>query len=119
MKIKLQEKDYFSWLQGIKTKIKSAQIKSALSANSEMINLYWDIGKSIVEKQETHKWGSAVVEQLSIDPYRFDFMQLTKYAQECEIELSLMDNIPKFLLELGKGFAFLGQQYEIKINNKN
>ncbi len=227
----ISEKDYIVWLAEIKTKIKSAQIKAALSANAEMISLYWDLGRPIVEKQEYEKWGTAVVERLSRDlkkefpemtgfsrtnlfairqfylfyycgtefvpqpvgqipwghtrliigkiknfdeaifysqqtiengwsrdvlamqiesnlfarqgnsltnftqtlpkpnsdlakqtlkdPYRFDFMQLTKDAKEREIELDLMRHITEFLLELGKGFAFIGRQYDISINEKN
>ena len=225
------EKKYLVWLQEIKHQIKTAQIKAALSASFEMIQLYWNIGQSIVEKQEIQKWGSSVVEKLSKDlrkefpdvsglsrtnlfamrqfylfyrensefvpqlvgqipwghtrliiskiknvqealyysqqtiennwsrdilamqiesklynregkavtnfkktlpkphsdlanqtlkdPYMFDFMMLKKDAQEHEIEISLTKHITQFLLELGKGFAFIGRQYEITINKKN
>ncbi len=225
------DKEYSNWLKEIKQQIQSAQIKAALSANLEMIELYWSIGKSIIKKQETHEWGSSVVEQLSRDlkkefpdvsglsrtnlfamrqfylfykdvtefvpqlvgqipwghtrliiskvknveialyysqqtlenswsrdilsmqiesklyeregkaitnfkktlpkthsdlanqtlkdPYIFDFMMLKKDAQEYEIEKSLTKHITQFLLELGKGFAFIGRQYEITINKKN
>ncbi len=61
------EIEYINWLNDLKIQIKSAQIKSALSANFEMIQLYWYIGKSIVEKQEIQKWGTSVVERLSND----------------------------------------------------
>lgn len=226
----IPEKDYLIWLQELKRKIQSSQIKASLSVNQELINLYWQIGKAIADKQETQKWGSSVVEKLSKDlkkefpnmtgfsrsnlfsmrqfylfykysdefvqqlvrqipwghirlifskiknikeavfytqqslenawsrnilsiqiendlyqrqgkainnfettlpkiqsdlaneilkdPYVFDFMLLKKDAKELEIELSLIDHITKFLLELGKGFAFIGRQYEIEINHK-
>ncbi len=44
------------------------------------------------------------------DPYRFDFLGLTDEAQEREIENALVRHVTEFLLELGAGFAFVGQQ---------
>ena len=50
---------FYSGLLGdIKTRIRQAQIKATLSANAEMILLYWDIGRGIVEKQAMLGWGS-------------------------------------------------------------
>jgi predicted nuclease of restriction endonuclease-like (RecB) superfamily len=50
------------------------------------------------------------------DPYLFDFLELEETAQEKEIECNLMSHITSFLLELGKGFAFVGRQYRIEIS---
>jgi predicted nuclease of restriction endonuclease-like (RecB) superfamily len=58
---------YEDFLNNLKTKIRSAQIKAALSVNRELIALYWEIGKAIAEKQEKHGWGFAVVDQLAKD----------------------------------------------------
>lgn len=44
------------------------------------------------------------------DPYRFDFLSLTLGAQERDIENALIEHVTDFLLELGAGFAFVGQQ---------
>ncbi len=44
------------------------------------------------------------------DPYRFDFLSLTRDAQERDIENALIKHVTDFLLELGAGFAFVGQQ---------
>ncbi len=52
------------------------------------------------------------------DPYKFDFLTLEKDVQELELEKQLTQNITKFLLELGKGFAFVGRQYPLQIGNK-
>ena len=49
------------------------------------------------------------------DPYRFDFLGLTDEAQEREIEHALVKHVTEFLLELGAGFAFVGQQVLIEI----
>jgi predicted nuclease of restriction endonuclease-like (RecB) superfamily len=53
------------------------------------------------------------------DPYIFDFLSLTKNFNEKELEKSLIDNIAKFLLELGKGFAFIGSQYHLEVSGKD
>jgi predicted nuclease of restriction endonuclease-like (RecB) superfamily len=58
---------YFEFLADIKERIRTAQIGAVLAANRELITLYWDIGKAIVERQKTEKWGRAVVERLAID----------------------------------------------------
>jgi predicted nuclease of restriction endonuclease-like (RecB) superfamily len=52
------------------------------------------------------------------DPYQFDFLTLEKNIQELELEKNLTENITKFLLELGKGFAFVGLQYPIIVGKK-
>ncbi len=223
--------EYSEWLSSIKVQIHHAQIKASLSVNNELISLYWEIGKSIVEKQELQNWGNSVVEKLSNDlknqlenvtgfsrtnlfamrqfylfykshgekvpqlagqipwghnrlilnkikdveeaffytrntiengwsrnilelqiesklferqgkavtnfqqtlpkpqsdlakqtlkdPYVFDFLTLEKGVQELQIEKQLVSHVTKFLLELGKGFAFIGRQYELKIGNKS
>ena len=67
MKLDKQHNDYIEWINDIKSKIRTAQIKAALSANSELIRLYWDIGKDIFEKQELKGWGNSIVDSLSKD----------------------------------------------------
>ncbi len=62
-----QNVDYQSWLNQIKQKIKSAQYRAALSVNSVLLDLYWEIGKEIVEKQKFEDWGSGFIEQFALD----------------------------------------------------
>lgn len=250
-------KEYKAWIQELKQRISSSQIKAGLAVNAEMITLYWSIGKDIFEKQEKLGWGSKIVEQMSKDlkrelpdtngfsrtnlfamkqfylfykdhelvhqvggliqddtknkenqivhqaagqlskesilckipwrhhiailqhckdiesayfyvkqtllnnwsrnvliiqlesnlverqgkainnfevtlpklqsdlaketlkdPYKFDFLTLEADVQEFELEKQLTENITQFLLELGKGFAFVGRQYPIQIGDK-
>ncbi len=61
------DKTYQSWLTDLKNRVKTAQLKAALAVNSELILLYWQIGKSILEKQEELGWGAKVIDQLSKD----------------------------------------------------
>jgi len=231
MKLDKQHTDYLEWLNNLKSKIRTTQIKAALSANSELIKLYWEIGKDIFEKQEIKGWGNSIVENLSKDlkaefpnmkgfsrrnlfymkkfynfyksdfekvqrlvaqipwghniliisksqnineaifylnetlennwsrdildlqiendlfkrkgnavtnfsnslpkpnsdlanqtlkdPYLFDFLTLKNDADEKSIEDQLTKHITRFLLELGKGFAFIGRQYHLEIGEKD
>ncbi len=63
----LQPKEYAQTLADIKKQIQETQVKAALSANKELIKLYWSIGKTITEKQENSGWGSNVIECLIKD----------------------------------------------------
>jgi predicted nuclease of restriction endonuclease-like (RecB) superfamily len=58
---------YEEFLRDLKTRIRSTQIKAAIAVNTELISLYWEIGKSIVERQEKAGWGDEVVDRLSRD----------------------------------------------------
>lgn len=58
---------------------------------------------------------SSLAEQTFKDPYNFDFLGLENDALEKSIEDELVKHITAFLLEMGKGFAFLGRQYKIEI----
>ncbi|MCY4282602.1 MAG: DUF1016 N-terminal domain-containing protein [Gammaproteobacteria bacterium] len=59
--------DYTAWLGELKVRIQSARISAARSINREMILLYWDIVRGIVEKQKELGWGDSVVNQLAFD----------------------------------------------------
>jgi predicted nuclease of restriction endonuclease-like (RecB) superfamily len=234
---------YAALLDELKARIRAAQVKAALSVNRELILLYWDIGKSIVERQRKEGWGKSVVERFARDlqaefpgisgfspqnmcymrafylawtvevanlqqpvgeldgenlpqavgeipwghnvqllsklndpskrfwyaqktiehgwsravlvhqiesslyerqgkavtnfdralpppqsdlarqalkdPYVFDFLTLTEDAAERELERGLLAHIRKFLLELGTGFAFVGQQHHLEVGGED
>jgi len=223
------DKEYVSFLKEIKNKIKTAQIKAAVKVNEELLRLYWDIAKMIVDKQKEAKWGDGIIEKISSDlkkefpnmkgfsvtnikymrkwylfwskspqvvdeifripwghnreiitkcknidealfyvkktiengysravlihqiesnlygrsnkainnfdkqlpaiqsdlakeqlkdPYCFDFLSLSEKYNEKELEDALMDNLTKFLLELGSGFAFVGRQYRLEVGGE-
>jgi predicted nuclease of restriction endonuclease-like (RecB) superfamily len=231
MNQELNIKDFGNWIIDLKSRIHEAQSKVAFSINSQLIELYWDIGKSVAEKQEKANWGSnfiervatelkhefpqikgfsrrnlyamsqwykfysqkyqfvpqpvaqipwshnrliiskvknideaefyclktiengwdrdtleiqitkklfekagkaihnfgntlpasqsKLVEQTLKDPYNFDFLGLEDDALEKAIEDELAKHITEFLLELGKGFAFLGRQFKIEISEND
>jgi predicted nuclease of restriction endonuclease-like (RecB) superfamily len=58
---------YKELLNELKEKIRNAQLKAALAVNEELIRLYWDLGKTIVEKHRQEKWGSKVVDNIGLD----------------------------------------------------
>lgn len=224
------EKQYKEFLDEIKEKVYKAQYQALKAVNKELINLYWEIGKSILEKQQRYKWGKSVVENLSKDlqnefpgvkgfssdnlwrmrkfamhynnneklaplvqeigwshniivmekckedlerefyikmtrkygwtknvlinqieakayerflinqtsfdktlakkykhqaklavkdSYSFDFLEMNEVYSEREIELGLIKNIRKFLLEMGGDFAFMGNQYRVQVGNED
>lgn len=230
---------YRDFLEGLRARIRTAQVKASLAANRELVRLYWDIGKSIAMRQRSAGWGRGVVERLSRDlqasfpgvqgfsrqnvwnmrafyrawsvpgsilqqpvgessemeipqivgqlpwghnlallaklrhskerlwyatmaiehgwsravlihqiesglygrqgkavtnfkttlpplqsdlaeqamkdPYTFDFLTLADAARETELEHGLVEHVRKFLLELGAGFAFVGQQVHLAV----
>jgi predicted nuclease of restriction endonuclease-like (RecB) superfamily len=61
---------------------------------------------------------SDLANQLLKDPYNFDFLTLTESYKERELETALVDNITKFLLELGSGFAYVGRQVPLMVGGQ-
>lgn len=57
--------------------------------------------------------------ELLKDPYIFDFISTRKTMREIDFENALVDNITKFLLELGGSFAFVGRQYHIVVGTED
>jgi YhcG PDDEXK nuclease domain len=58
---------------------------------------------------------SDLAQQTLKDPYNFDFVAMSDSMKEKDLENQLVTQISKFLLELGKGFAFVGRQYHLEI----
>jgi len=222
--------DYHNFIANIKAKIQQAQIKASVKVNNELINLYWNLGKMITERQALSKWGDGLIKQIELDlklampntkgfsssnlkymrrfyvfysestnaeksqqlavqlpwghnmlildkikapeiatkylemaiennwarsvldlkieaqahlnynqinnfaitlpepesdlanslikdEYNFGFLTILKNYKEKELETELTTNITKFLLELGKGFSYVGRQYKVTIGN--
>ena len=80
MTVELISSEYKSWLTDLKQQIKNTQIKAAVTVNSQLIMLYWDLGRQIVEKHDKAKWGSGFIEQLSQD-LRNEFPEMTGFRR--------------------------------------
>lgn len=59
-----------------------------------------------------------LAQEMTKDPYQFDFLAIRERYDEKELKDALMDNITTFLLELGTGFAFVGREYRIQVGSK-
>lgn len=82
--------------------------------------MYEKTGKAVTNFPETlpSKQSEIAIQTLK-DPYNFDFLGLYNDALEKAIEDELVKHITEFLLELGKGFAFIGRQYKIEISESD
>lgn len=58
---------YGELLENLKARIRSARVQAALAVNRELVLLYWDIGRSILERQQQEGWGAKVIERLADD----------------------------------------------------
>lgn len=58
---------YTAWLDELKTRIHTAQQQAALAVNRELVLLYWQIGRDILERQDREGWGAKVIERLAQD----------------------------------------------------
>ena len=59
--------DYTAFLTEVKGRIQTARLQAGRAVNRELVMLYWDIGRGIVEKQQVAGWGDGVVERLAAD----------------------------------------------------
>ena len=59
-----------------------------------------------------------LAQQMTRDPYCFGFLTLTERYREKELKDALMQNLQQFLLELGTGFAYIGREYRLQIDDK-
>ncbi|KVV53447.1 hypothetical protein WK92_08360 [Burkholderia ubonensis] len=59
--------DYRSWLTDLKQRVEHARQRAAASANRELVTLYWQIGRDILERQQQRGWGAKVIDQLARD----------------------------------------------------
>ncbi|KVO41304.1 PDDEXK nuclease domain-containing protein [Burkholderia ubonensis] len=59
--------DYRSWLTDLKQRVEHARQRAAASANRELVTLYWQIGRDILERQQRQGWGAKVIDQLARD----------------------------------------------------
>jgi predicted nuclease of restriction endonuclease-like (RecB) superfamily len=71
---------YGEWFSDIKSRIYAARQRAALAVNTEMLQVYWRIGRDIIDKQENQGWGTKVVERLSHD-LRKEFPDLGGFSQ--------------------------------------
>ena len=59
--------EYRRFIESLKTRVISARMSAARAVNCDLIRLYWDIGRAVVEKQKALEWGESVVDRVSAD----------------------------------------------------
>jgi hypothetical protein len=124
MKNILDTSDYKNWLQTLKGKIQQSQIKAAIQVNSELLRLYWQIGKAIAEKQAKAKWGDGFLQTLSADLCKefptmkgFSYRNLKSirqwylfYNQEFLIRKQLVSQLEASLFSIPRGHHIMIMQ---------
>ncbi|MBC2712908.1 MAG: DUF1016 domain-containing protein [Desulfosarcina sp.] len=71
---------YGDLLADIKTRIRQAQNRAVMSANAEMLHMYWDIGRMVAKKQDAEGWGAAVIPRLAVD-LRNDLPEIKGFSE--------------------------------------
>nr|MCR5789992.1 PDDEXK nuclease domain-containing protein [Lachnospiraceae bacterium] len=79
-------------------------------------NLYERQGKAITNFDKVlPEVQSDLAKEITKDPYNFDFLTIRKGYDEKELKDALMGNVQSFLMELGRGFAFVGREYRLMV----
>jgi len=113
---KLKEPDKRRWY--IEQTINNGWSRNVLIIQIET-DLYQRLGGAMTNFERTlPKPQSDLAQQIIKDPYNFDFLTIGSDALERELERGLIEHIRDFLLELGVGFAFIGSQYAITVDEK-
>ena len=77
----LDKTTFTQFVTEIKAQIRAAQLEALRAVNKRLIDLYWSLGKMIVERQEAHGWGKSVVERLSAE-LRQEFPGVLGYSTQ-------------------------------------
>ncbi|MEO6134772.1 MAG: PDDEXK nuclease domain-containing protein [Ginsengibacter sp.] len=82
-------------------------------------NLFYRQGKAVTNfKNSLPAIQSDLANELLKSPYNFEFITLSERVKEKDLEQKLIQHISQFLLELGKGFAYMGRQFQLKVGSK-
>ena len=84
--------------------------------NQVAANLFGSQGAAITNFEQTLPAPqSQLAKEILKDPYNFGFLAMNKEYEEKDMEDALVDNVTQFLLELGKGFSYVGRQMELQM----
>jgi predicted nuclease of restriction endonuclease-like (RecB) superfamily len=71
--------DYAQLLAELKTRVRAARLGAAVAVNRELVQLYWRIGRDILDRQANEGWGAKVVDRLAND-LRAEFPDMTGFS---------------------------------------
>jgi hypothetical protein len=74
---------YAELLEQLKARVRASQVRAARAANSELLALYWSVGRDILDRQEQAGWGSRVIDRLATDCARSSPTSGAGHAATC------------------------------------
>ncbi|MEX0966644.1 MAG: PDDEXK nuclease domain-containing protein [Bacteroidia bacterium] len=110
-KTKTPEEKLFYLLSAIKEKLSVRELERHL--NSGLFERTLSSDRQIRSIQKT------LPEGIFKDPYIFEFLNLPELHSESDLEKALTENLRKFILEIGRDFTYMGNQYRIQVGNKD
>jgi len=126
-----------TWYHNIALMDKSDNVKERVWYAKKAIENGWSrnvlvhqIESGLLKRQvstgKTHNFRATLPESQSDlanetikDPYIFDFLNISEHMSEKELETGLINHLASFLLELGKGFAYVGRQYHLEAGGED
>jgi predicted nuclease of restriction endonuclease-like (RecB) superfamily len=94
---------YDTFLHDLKTGIRTARTRAALAVNRELVLLYWQIGRDILERQSREGWGAKVIDRLARD-LRNEFPHMKGFSPRSLPKPGLTRNLCSRLLHKFPGF---------------
>lgn len=111
-KVKSPEEAFFYLVKTVQNNWSRSNLTQHISTD-----LYNRQGKALTNFALTLPEPQAdLAQEIIKNPYNFDFLMLQEDARELEVERALIQHLKKFTLELGKGFAYVGNQYNLKVD---
>lgn len=110
-KTKSIEEKFFYIQACIKEKLSYRELERQL--NSSVFE------RSVLAKKKISPAVTQLRQDFFKDPYIFEFLDLPDSHSEKDLEQALMHNLQKFILEIGKGFSYMGSQYRMQVGNKD
>lgn len=112
--------DYKIWLNELKSRVRSVQLKAAMTVNSQLLEFYWELGKTISEKQTI--WGSHFLENLSKD-LQSEFPEMKGFSvtnlKYCKLFFNYFSKSPQLGDEMENQFSpQLGDEFISQKNHK-
>lgn len=98
--------NYINTIAKLKVQIKQSRIKAALKANEVLLDLYWEIGQTILLMQQQEGWGAKVIDKIAVD-LKTDFPDFKGLS---------VRNL-KYMVAFAKAFPLFGQQLAAQIQN--
>lgn len=113
--------DYAEWIAEVKHRYRTAQIKAAVKVNAEKLLFNWQLGRDLVQKKAEERWGSGVVEQVSLDlrrefPNEFGFSTRNLWYMKQWYLFYYTKEEELFLNQLGAEIQKLENQYSAKLS---